>query len=88
MAASKRRKRMSSLDFDLDSQMNSLESEWREVYEAGLVAHAEYQSLAANGTVNARQLERARERLERAEALKARIMAKIDRLEGTMLGED
>jgi hypothetical protein len=30
----------------------------------------------------------ARERLDRAEALKARIMGKIERLEDTMLGQD
>lgn len=79
---------MSSLDFDLDSQMNNLETEWRQVYEAGIIARADYHSLAANTTANARLLEKARERLERAEALKTRIMAKIERLEATMLGED
>jgi hypothetical protein len=31
---------------------------------------------------------RARERLERSEALKARIMAKIERLEDAILGQD
>ena len=38
---------MSSLDFDLDSQMSHLESEWRQAYEAGIGARAELQALAA-----------------------------------------
>jgi hypothetical protein len=79
---------MSSLDFDLDSQMNNLEAEWRQVYEAGIVARADYQALASDTAANARLLEKARERLERSEVMKARIMAKIERLEATMLGED
>jgi hypothetical protein len=78
---------MSSLDLDLDSQMNSLESEWRQVYEASIVARADYQSLAAGPTGNADLLERARDRLDRAEALKARIMAKIERLEDNLLDQ-
>ncbi len=79
---------MSSLDFDLDTQMSSLESEWRQVYEASIVARAEYQSLAADKAAKAAILDRARERLDRAEALKARILAKIERLEDTILGQD
>jgi hypothetical protein len=68
--------------------MNNLETEWRQVYEASIVARAEYLALAANPKANARLVEPARERLERAEALKARIMAKIERLEDYMLGQD
>jgi hypothetical protein len=79
---------MSSLDLDLDSQMNSLEAEWRQVYEASIVARADYQSLAATSVANADLLDMARERLDRAEALKARIMAKIERLEDRMLDQD
>jgi hypothetical protein len=78
---------MSSLDLDLDSQMTSLESEWRQVYEASIVARADYQSLAAGPKGNADLLERARDRLDRAEALKARIMAKIERLEDNLLDQ-
>jgi hypothetical protein len=79
---------MSSLDFDLDLHMSSLEGEWRQAYESSIVARADYQSLAASSKANADLLDHARERLDRAEALKARIMAKIERLEDTMLGRD
>jgi hypothetical protein len=88
MTVHKRRNRMSSLDLDLDSQMNSLEAEWRQVYEASIIARADYQSLAATSVANADLLDMARERLDRAEALKARIMAKIERLEDRMLDQD
>jgi len=79
---------MSSLDLDLDTQMNNLELEWRQVYEAGIIARADYQALAANPKANADLLDAALERLDRAEALKARIMAKIERLEDHMLSQD
>ena len=79
---------MSSLDSELDSQMNHLELEWRQGYEASIVARAEYQALAANPKAKAKLLDAARERLERAEALKARIMAKIERLEDHILSQD
>ena len=79
---------MSSLDFDLDTQMIHLESEWRQVYEASVIARADFQSLAASTAATAELLDRARDRLERAEAMKARIMAKIERLEDSMLGQD
>lgn len=79
---------MSSLDFDLDSQMNRLEFEWRQGYEASIIARAEYQALAADPKAKADLLDAARERLDRAEALKARIMAKIERLEDHILSQD
>jgi len=79
---------MSSLDFHLDAQMNRLEFEWRQGYEASISARAEYQALAANPKARAEQLDAARERLDRAEALKARIMAKIERLEQHILSQD
>jgi hypothetical protein len=79
---------MNSLDLDLDARMNGLELEWRKAYESSIVARAEYQSLAASPKANADLLDLARERLDRAEALKSRIMAKIERLEDTMLGQD
>jgi hypothetical protein len=88
MTSGKRRKTMSSLDLDLDSQMNNLELEWRQAYESSIVARGDYQSLAASPKPKADLLDMARERLDRAEALKARIMAKIERLEDTMLGQD
>jgi hypothetical protein len=80
---------MSSLDLDLDSHMNNLELEWRQAYEASIVARADYQSLAAaRPKTDTGLLDRARERVDRSEALKARIMAKIERLEDTILGHD
>lgn len=79
---------MSSLDLDLDAHMNNLETAWRQAYESSMVARADYQSLAANRKTKAGLLDLARERLERTEALKARIMAKIERLEDTILGQD
>jgi len=53
-----------------------------------MVARADYQSLAASPKANADLLDMARERLDRSEALKARIMAKIERLEDSILGQD
>ncbi len=79
---------MSSLDLDLDVQMSDLESEWRQGYEASILARAEYQALAANPKANLDLIDAARERLDRAEALKARIMAKIERFEERMIGRD
>jgi hypothetical protein len=68
--------------------MNSLEQEWRQAYESSVVARADYQALAANPKGKADLLHMASERLDRTEALKARIMAKIERLEDSMLGRD
>jgi hypothetical protein len=79
---------MSSLDFDLDTQMSYLEREWREAYEASLVARSDCQILAASAKANANLLDMARERLNHTEALKARIMAKIECLEDSILGRD
>jgi hypothetical protein len=79
---------VSSLDFDLDLHMNNLEQEWRQAYESGIVARTDYQSLAERPKRSAALLEPARARLERCEAVKARIMAKIERLEDTILGHD
>ncbi|MGO9932459.1 MAG: hypothetical protein ACLPV8_11685 [Steroidobacteraceae bacterium] len=79
---------MSSLDFELDTQMSHLESEWRQAYEAGNVARADLEAFAASPAAESSMIEQARERLNRIEALKARIMAKIERLEDTFLGQD
>jgi hypothetical protein len=79
---------MSSLDFDLDAQINNLELEWRMVYDASIVARAEYQALVAKRTASVRALDVARVRLERSESKKARILSKIERLEDNMLGEE
>jgi hypothetical protein len=79
---------MSSLDLDTDSQMNSLELEWRQAYESSIVLRTDYQALAANPQARVELLDLALERLDRTEALKARIMAKIERLEDSILGQD
>ena len=79
---------MSSLDLDIDSQMNNLEMEWRQAYESSIVLRTDYQALAANPESRVEMLDGALERLDRSEALKARIMAKIERLEDSILGQD
>jgi hypothetical protein len=86
MARVKRPRPKSSLELDLDARMSELEAEWRHGYEASIAARAEYQALAARSKASAALLDAARERLDRAEALKARIMVKIERLEEQMLG--
>jgi len=72
-------------DIDFDVEMSRLEFEWRQGYEASIAARAAYQALAADRKVKAELLDAARERLDRAEAAKSRIMAKIERLEDYML---
>lgn len=79
---------MSSLDFDVDTQMSYLEIEWRRVCESCILARADYRILASSAKASANLIEMARERLDRTEALKRRIMAKIERLEDNMLGQD
>jgi predicted Zn-dependent protease len=79
---------MSSFNLNLDTQMSDLEYEWREMYESSIIARAEYQALAADRKANADFLDAARERMDRAEASKARIMAKLERLEERMLNRD
>jgi hypothetical protein len=79
---------MSSLDFDLDSRMSILESEWRQAFETSLAARAELQALAEIPHTRGSLIDQALERLDRAEALKARIMAKMERLEDSILGND
>jgi hypothetical protein len=79
---------MSSLDLDLDTHMNNLEAEWRQAYESGNVARHDYDLLAARPKANMVMLRAAQVRIDRAEARKARIMAKIEWLESSILGED
>lgn len=79
---------MASIELDLDTQMSALESEWRQAFEKSIVARAEYQALAASPESNADVLDSARERLDRAEALKAQVMVKIERLEYRLIGRD
>lgn len=79
---------MWSLDSDLDAEMSSLEAEWSETYEASIVARSEYQALAADPNATCDTLDAARERLDRAEARKSRIMTKIERLQDRIVGGD
>jgi hypothetical protein len=78
---------MSSLDLDLDGRIEALELEWRLAYEAGQQARAEIEATSPNTLEDRRILSLAGERLERLEVQKARIMAKIERLEDSMLGQ-
>jgi hypothetical protein len=79
--------RFGSLDLDLDGQINTLENEWRMAYEASIAARAEYQELSARRSASVELVDLARERLERAEANKARIMTRIERLGERVLGQ-
>jgi hypothetical protein len=78
---------MSSLDFDLDSQMSHLETEWRQAYESSVAARVELHALAATQKPSTTAIAQAQTRLERAEGAKANIMAKIERLENRMLSQ-
>jgi hypothetical protein len=85
MSTSKKPEPTTRLDMDFDIEMNRLEFEWRQGYEASIAARAAYQALAADRNAKAKLLDAARERMDRAEAVKSRIMAKIERLEAHML---
>jgi len=77
---------MSSLDFELDARMDALEMAWRRAHESSIIARAEYVALSANLQANAASIVTARERLRRAEAAEARIYAKVELLEDSLLG--
>jgi hypothetical protein len=77
---------MSSLDLELDGRMDDLELEWRKAHEASIIARAEYLALGANLSANAGTIDIAGERLRRAEVTEARIFAKIELLEDSLLG--
>jgi hypothetical protein len=70
----------------LDRQTDNLELEWRLAYDASIAARAEYHRLAAEPSASVESLDTARERLERADAAKARTMWKIQRIEAGMTG--
>jgi hypothetical protein len=85
MTRLKKHERVTPFDMDFDIEMNRLEFEWRQGYEASIAARAAYQVLAANRNARVELLDAALERLESAEAAKSRIMAKIERLEDHLL---
>jgi hypothetical protein len=66
----------------LEAHANPLEFEWQRWYEAVIIARAEYHALAADRAANAELLDAARERLDRAEAAKSKVMAKLERFSG------
>jgi hypothetical protein len=78
---------MMQSEVDFDVELSRLEFEWRQGYEASIAARAAYQALAANRHTKMELLDAARERLDRAEAAKSRIMAKIEKLENHMLSQ-
>ena len=63
-------KRMSTLDFDFDSQFTSLERDWRQAYDDSIAARAAYQALAARRGAKANLLDTAQERVDRTEEKK------------------
>jgi hypothetical protein len=79
---------VSSLGFEVDSQMSSLESEWRQAYESSAAARAELQVLLEDPKTRSIVVAQAQMRLERAETLKARIMIKLERLEDSFIGRE
>jgi ribosomal 50S subunit-associated protein YjgA (DUF615 family) len=85
MTILKKHGRITRFDTDFDIEMNRLEFEWRQGYEASIAARAAYQALAANRNARVEQLDAALERLDRAESAKSSIMAKIERLEDQLL---
>ena len=85
MTRLKKHERVTLFDTDFDIEMNRLEFEWRQGYEASIAARAAYQALAANRNSRVELLDAALERLESAEAAKSRTMAKIERLEDHLL---
>jgi hypothetical protein len=75
---------MSSLDFECNGKVENLERDWRVAHEASIIARAELRALMANPETDVGSIEIARDRLNRAEVLKARILEKIERLEGSV----
>ena len=76
---------MSSLDFDIDTQMTRLELEWRHAFEGSVLARADFENLRSTPMPDKARFQQAVDRLERAEALKARVMSKIEKLEESLL---
>jgi hypothetical protein len=87
MSKANKHEPMTRPDTDFDLEINRLEFEWRQGYEASIAARAAYQALAGNRNAKVELVDAARERLDRAEAVKSRIMAKIERLEDHMLSQ-
>ena len=76
---------MQTTNYDLDTKLVTLESEWRQAYEQSLAARSEIEVLTALEKRDEMAVARAQLQLERVEAIKSRIMARIDRLEDAMV---
>jgi hypothetical protein len=61
-----------------EPQLNDLESEWRLLREAALIAQRDYRIVAQRLRAEANLFEIAKERLEIAEILEARSLAKLE----------
>jgi hypothetical protein len=77
---------MSSLDLELDGDVNDLETEWRRAYEVFVAARTDYERLQDCCKANGGLLDVARMRMERAEAIKMRLMARVERAEDRLIG--
>ena len=62
----------------LDAQLTVLESEWRVLREAALIAQREYRVVAQRLRAEANLFEIVKERMEIAEILEARSLAKLE----------
>jgi hypothetical protein len=78
---------MLDLDLELDCTVNNVETEWRRAHEACMAARADYDRVLDGCKANGGLIDVARIRLERAEALRARLLAKMERLEERIAGE-
>jgi hypothetical protein len=76
---------MSSLD--LDGDVCDLETEWRQAYRACEAARADYDRVRDCRRSNGGLIDVALLRLERAEALKGRLMARIERGEDSLIDD-
>jgi hypothetical protein len=61
-----------------EAQLNDLESEWRLLHEAALIAQRECRVVAQRLRAEANLYEKVKERLEIAEILEARSLARLD----------
>jgi len=68
---------MSDVQCD-ESQLNDLESEWRLLREAALIAEREYRMVAQRLRAEANLFEKVKERFEIAEILEARSLARLE----------
>jgi len=80
--------RMGNFGIDLDSQLSHLEAEWRDAYESGSVARAEFLAVMVSPEFKLSTFDQARDRLDRAEAVKVQIIARMDRLEADTIQRD